>query len=101
LQVVLPAAAVPAGVAGANGAAATGEVAGVDAAFCLPPWPLQAPRPVAVEVVPSLQVVVAAVSSAWLGKVNTNINRGAARAPIILIFFTQSLPYFDFTAAEL
>ena len=27
------------------------------AGFCTPPWPLQAPRPEAVEVVPSLQVL--------------------------------------------
>jgi len=73
---VLAAAAVPAAgaaAAGAAGAEAAGaaavvfEAAGavvVEAAagllfdaFCTPPWPLQAPRPVAVEVVPSLHVV--------------------------------------------
>jgi hypothetical protein len=34
------------------------------AAFCTPPCPLQAPRPVAVELVPSLQVVGAAAAGA-------------------------------------
>jgi len=34
------------------------------AAFCTPPCPLQAPRPVAVEVVPSLQFVGAAAAGA-------------------------------------
>jgi hypothetical protein len=32
-------------------------------AFCTPPWPLQAPRPVALDVVPSLHVVGAAAGA--------------------------------------
>jgi hypothetical protein len=38
-------------------------------AFCTPPWPLQAPRPVALDVVPSLQAVGAA--AAWAPAVCT------------------------------
>jgi hypothetical protein len=38
-------------------------------AFCTPPWPLHAPRPVAVDVVPSLQVVGAVESAAAAGTV--------------------------------
>jgi hypothetical protein len=54
---------VAAGAAGAADAAlAVG--AGVLVAFCLPPWPLHAPLPVAVEVVPSLHVVEPALPEA-------------------------------------
>ena len=59
--------AVAAGGAVAAAAGAAGAVAAAGAlvpaadlaleAFCTPPWPLHAPRPVAVEVVPSLQGV--------------------------------------------
>lgn len=89
----LVAAAPPADGAGAAGAAGTGDVAVLDGEdFCLPPWPLQAPRPVAADVVPSLQVVVAWVSSAWLGTVNTNSSSGAARAPMRFLLFTAITP---------
>jgi hypothetical protein len=49
----LAAAGVP--VSAVGGAVAAG--AGAAALFCTPPCPLHAPRPVAAEVVPSLQVV--------------------------------------------
>jgi hypothetical protein len=54
---------------------AGGVAAGADVlldleAFCTPPWPLQAPRPLAVEVLPSLQVVGAA-AGAWATAVST------------------------------
>ncbi len=60
-----------AGVAGDAGAAAAVGLAeaGDFAAFCLPPWPLQAPRPVAVEVVPSLQVVPPELAAAGVADV--------------------------------
>jgi hypothetical protein len=49
---------VPVAGAVAAGAASEGSGAGVlFDAFCTPPWPLHAPRPVAMEVVPSLQVL--------------------------------------------
>jgi hypothetical protein len=48
------AAAAAAGAAGAG--AAAGAVAPVPADLLTPPWPLQAPRPLRAEVVPSLQV---------------------------------------------
>jgi hypothetical protein len=35
-----------------------------EVAFCTPPWPLHAPRPVALEVVPSVQFVGAAAACA-------------------------------------
>jgi hypothetical protein len=38
--------------------------AGAPGVFCTPPWPLHAPRPVAAEAVPSLQVVDPAAGSA-------------------------------------
>jgi hypothetical protein len=43
--------------AGAGAAADSSEAGLLFDAFCTPPWPLHAPRPVAMEVVPSLQVV--------------------------------------------
>jgi hypothetical protein len=72
----------------AAGSAVEGVAAGAvapapDVPFCTPPWPLQAPRPVLDEVVPSLQ----AVGSAWLDSVSANISSGAARAPTIVVFF--------------
>ena len=57
------AAGVAAGAAAAGAAAVAGAEVGASNAglllegFCTPPWPLHAPRPVAMEVVPSLQVV--------------------------------------------
>ena len=54
-----------AGTLDGAGVAAGAEADGADepeAAFCTPPWPLQAPRPVAVEVVPSLHCVGAAAA---------------------------------------
>ena len=79
-----------AGVAGA--AAGVGVVAGaagavvVLAAFWTPPWPLQVPLPVDVEVVPSLQVVVA-VESAQAGNDSANAIKGAATSPTSFVFF--------------
>ncbi|HEX4241434.1 MAG TPA: hypothetical protein VHZ53_08485 [Steroidobacteraceae bacterium] len=49
--------------------------------FCTPPWPLQAPRPVAVEVVPSLQVVGAGASAARLDSENAAMINEAATNP--------------------
>jgi hypothetical protein len=51
----------------AGGAAAGADEEPVlpdEVAFCTPPWPLHAPRPVALEVVPSLQVVGVAAACA-------------------------------------
>ena len=59
----LAAAGAAAGAAAAGAAAVAGAEVGASNAglllegFCTPPWPLHAPRPVAMEVVPSLQVV--------------------------------------------
>lgn len=53
------------GAAAAAGAAGAGAAAlDVLEAFTWPPWPLQAPRPVAAEVVPSLQAVGPAAAGA-------------------------------------
>jgi hypothetical protein len=74
-------------VVGAAGSAVGAVALAPDASFCTPPWPLQAPRPLLAEVVPSLQVV----ASAWLDNVSANISSGAAKAPVkfvILIRFT-------------
>jgi hypothetical protein len=86
-----------AGVAGAAGAAAAagaaGAAAAVDlAAFCTPPWPLQAPRPLAVEVVPSLQVVASVESAPRAGSDNANTIKGAAMSPTRFVYFMNSLP---------
>jgi hypothetical protein len=56
------------------------------AAFWTPPWPLQVPLPVDVEVVPSLQVVVA-VESAQAGNDSANAIKGAAMSPMRFVFF--------------
>ena len=85
-QVVAPAAGV-AGVLGAAGVLVAGAAAEAGAAFCTPPWPLHVPLPVEVLVVPSLQVVVAAVSAARLGSANAKTNKGAAISPVIVVFF--------------
>jgi hypothetical protein len=61
-------------------------------AVCTPPWPLQAPLPVAVEVVPSLHVVGAESACA---SVIANIITGAARTPDSKVFFTKRSPLFD------
>jgi hypothetical protein len=99
LQVVVPPAAGVAGVAGVAGAVAAGAAAAGAAvpAFCTPPWPLQVPLPVEVEVVPSLQVV-----SAVAGRASTNTINGAAMSPMRSVFFINghSLVVFDF-AGEL
>ena len=85
----------PAGCAGVIGAAAVGSAGEASvvvlAAFCLPPWPLHAPLPLAVEVVPSWHMV-GVVESAWLGSAITNISNGAAQAPIRLVIFTEITP---------
>jgi hypothetical protein len=74
-------------IAGAAGAAAAGAVA---AAFCTPPCPLQAPLPVVVEVLPSLQVVgVGVAESARAGNDNVNTIKGAARSPAKFAFFIR------------
>jgi hypothetical protein len=82
LQVVAPPEA--AGAAGAAGAAA-GAVAVEVPAFWTPPWPLQVPLPVEVEVVPSLQVV--GVESAQAGSDSANTIKGAAMSPTRSVFF--------------
>jgi hypothetical protein len=79
--------------AGAGVLAGGGVAAGADeddadepeAAFCTPPWPLQAPRPVAVEVVPSLHCVgaAAAAPSARAGEVQPIVSAEAAMSGII------------------
>ncbi len=88
LQVVgVPDAAGAAGAAaGSAGAAAAALLA---AAFCTPPWPLHAPRPVAVEVVPSLHVVGALESAACAGSPSMNAIKGTARNPARLVFFMK------------
>jgi hypothetical protein len=89
-QIVDAPAAGVAGVVGVAGVLVAGAAAGVaaaaGAAFCTPPWPLQAPLPVELLVVPSLQVVVAALS-AKLGTVNAKTNSGAAMRLAIVVFF--------------
>jgi hypothetical protein len=45
---------------GAAAGAAAGAVPPLEAALLIPPWPLQAPRPECVEVVPSLQTTAPA-----------------------------------------
>jgi hypothetical protein len=59
----------------------TPEDAGDLDRFCTPPWPLQAPRPVAVDVVPSLQVVGAGASAARLDSENAAMINEAATNP--------------------
>jgi hypothetical protein len=84
--------------AAAAGAAAVASAAGLlFEAFFTPPWPLQAPRPVAVEVVPSLQVVGAPESAARAGRLNANTIKGSARiAPRFGLFMKlYSLVYCD------
>lgn len=63
-------------------------------AFCTPPWPLHAPLPVAVEVVPSLQVWVGGVEvvSARLGSDIVSASIGAARMVAMFIFFMKRPP---------
>lgn len=79
------------GAAGAAVAGAAGAAAGavVEAAFWTPPWPLQAPFPVAEEVVPSLQVVAAVESAAQEGSDKANIIKGAAMSPTRSVFFMK------------
>jgi hypothetical protein len=87
LQVLgVPDAAGAAGAAGASAAGAAGAAL-VAAAFWTPPCPLHAPRPVAVEVVPSLQVVGAPGSAASAGSASMNVINGTARNPTRFVFF--------------
>ena len=59
--------------------------------FCMPPCPLQAPRPVLVEVVPSLHVVVAAVSSpAHEGSANAAAIRAVAASERRIVLFMEA-----------
>jgi hypothetical protein len=78
-----------AAVAGAGGAAGAAAGAVVEAAFWTPPCPLQAPFPVAEEVVPSLQVVAAVASAAKAGSDNANAIKGAAMSPTRFRFFMK------------
>jgi hypothetical protein len=55
---------------------------------CTPPWPLQAPRPVAVLVVPSLQVAGVLPSAACATPIVSAI-KGAARSPAQFRFFMK------------
>jgi hypothetical protein len=71
----VPAAGALPAVAPDDGAAL--EVA-AGAGFCTPPWLLQAPRPVAVEVVPSLHVVGAGESAAQAAWLQARISSGMA-----------------------
>jgi hypothetical protein len=77
-------AAAAAGVAAAAAGAAAAGAAEVPA-FWTPPWPLQVPLPVDVEVVPSLQVL--GVESAQAGSDSANIIKGAAMSPTSSVFF--------------
>jgi hypothetical protein len=65
--------------------------------FCTPPWPLHAPLPVAVEVVPSLQVWVggAEVESARLGSDIVSASTGAAKMAAMCILFMKTFPLLD------
>ena len=72
--------------AGAEAVAGAAVAAVVLAAFWTPPWPLQVPLPVDVEVVPSLQGVVA-VESAQTGNDSANTIKGAAMSPTRFVFF--------------
>jgi hypothetical protein len=77
-----------AGALAGGGVAAGAEADGVEeleAAFCTPPWPLQAPRPVAVEVVPSLHCVGAAAAApcARAGRVQAIVSAEAAMSEIM------------------
>jgi hypothetical protein len=80
-----------AGAAGAAVAGAAGAAAGavVEEAFWTPPCPLQAPFPVAEEVVPSLQVVAAVESAAPAGSDSANTIKGAAMSPTRFRFFMK------------
>jgi hypothetical protein len=80
-----------AGAAGAAVAGAAGAAAGavVEEAFWMPPCPLQAPFPVAEEVVPSLQVVAAVESAAPAGRDSANTIKGAAMSPTRFRFFMR------------
>jgi hypothetical protein len=68
------------------------------AAFFTPPWPLHAPRPVAVEVVPSVQVV-GAVAEACASAVRTakpqarKINDGTIMRARAMVFIGFAPPY--------
>jgi hypothetical protein len=77
--------------AGAGAVAGAAEAAAVPAAFWMPPWPLQVPLPVDVEVVPSLQVVVA-VESAQAGNDSANAIKGAVMSPTRIVFFMIVYP---------
>lgn len=97
LQVVgVPDAAGAAGTAGAAAGSAGAAAAALSvAAFCTPPWPLHAPLPVAVEVVPSLHVVGAPESAARTGSPSMNTIKGTARNPARIVFFMDLTPWFD------
>lgn len=80
-EVAAGAAALEAGAAALEAAAGALEAvlepdAGAD--VCTPPWLLQAPRPVAVEVVPSLHVVGAGESAAQAAWLQAKISNGTA-----------------------
>jgi hypothetical protein len=86
-------AAAAAGVAAAAAGAATAGAAGV--AFCTPPWPLQVPLPVDVEVVPSLQVLVAPEAAGAAGAAGAAAGAaaaGAAEAAEVPAFWTPPWP---------
>jgi hypothetical protein len=96
--------AVVAGLAGAGAAAGAVEPAGAGVAAgaeealaeedCTPPWLLQAPRPVAVDVVPSLQTVGAAgVVSAPAGSDQANASKDTAANDARECCFIGMTPY--------
>jgi hypothetical protein len=63
--------------------------------FWTPPWPLQAPRPVALEVVPSLHVVGAAAGavSAAAGSAKASASNGAATSEASVVRFIGMTPW--------
>ena len=67
-------------VAGAAEEALASEAGLLFDAFWTPPWPLHAPRPVAVEVVPSLQVVGVPEAGGAAGAAGEAAGAGAAGA---------------------
>jgi len=82
-----------AGAATAAGAvlAAAPAAGAAAAAFLTPPWPLHAPRPVAVDVVPSLQVVGVLESAAWPSGASINTNKGPAMIQARFLVFIRVL----------
>lgn len=77
------------GAAGDTAGAGAAGAAGDAAAVWTPPWWLHAPFPVAVEVVPSLQVVAAGAVSAAAGKATAASKHEAAMLHKYLVFIDR------------